>query len=69
LRYSVPSGGRVRISVHDMLGREVGTILEGSTSGGEHSVSFNAGEFPAGIYYCRLEGMGAIMTTQLVLVR
>jgi hypothetical protein len=69
LRYTIPSGGRVRISVHDMLGREVGMILEENTSAGEHSVSFNAGELPAGIYYCRLEGMGSITTTQLVLVR
>jgi hypothetical protein len=69
LRYRVPAGGTVRIGVYDMLGREVATVLEGSVEAGDHSVWLNVMNISAGIYYCRLEGIGSVMTTPLVLVR
>jgi|GEM_PF-2924649 len=49
----------VVIDLLDLLGRPVGTIIDGMESAGEHSVVFRAGELPAGIYICRLVVEGA----------
>lgn len=51
----VSSGGRVRISVFNDLGREIGTLADGVYPAGEHSVSFHADHLPSGTYYCRME--------------
>lgn len=67
--YSIPAGGRVRIVVFDILGRVVATLKDGRENPGEHSVRWDAGGIPAGIYLCRLESDRAAKTIRLVLVR
>jgi len=44
IRFVVPSGarlGRIRLTVYDMLGREVRKLLDGGQAPGEHSVSWD----------------------------
>lgn len=45
----------VKVSVYDMLGREVGVLLEGLQPGGTSTVTFDAGNLPSGLYLYRLE--------------
>ena len=45
----------VKVSVYDMLGREVSTLLEGLQPGGTSTVTFDAGNLPSGLYLYRLE--------------
>jgi hypothetical protein len=54
IEYRVHSNGPVRISVHDMLGREVALLLYALRSAGEYSVAFDASVLPAGMYICRV---------------
>ncbi len=34
IRYAIPSAGRVRLAVHDLLGREVAVLLDGEQEPG-----------------------------------
>ena len=45
----------VKVSVYDMLGREVDVLLEGLQPGGQSTVTFDAGNLPSGLYLYRLE--------------
>lgn len=72
IRFGLPSAAQgVRLSVHDMLGRRVATLLDGaSLPAGWHEVTFNADHLPTGRYVYRLEvGIGTSATDQWQLAR
>jgi len=67
--YSLTAAGRIKIIVLDVLGRVVTTLKDGRENPGEHSIRWDAGGVPAGVYFCRLETEGPARTIRLVLVR
>ncbi len=44
----------VNLRVFDLLGREVATLVNGIRASGTHTVQWNAGFLPSGMYVCRL---------------
>jgi hypothetical protein len=59
---------RVHLSVHDLLGREVASLIDGEMETGEHSITFNASGLPSGIYFYRLQS-GESVRIQRMIVR
>jgi hypothetical protein len=53
--YSMKDDAHARISVQDMHGREVAVVLDEVRPAGSHTVSFDAGDLPSGIYLCKFE--------------
>jgi hypothetical protein len=41
--------------MYDMLGREVGMLVNENQSQGYHSVVFDAGGLPSGVYFCKMQ--------------
>lgn len=73
-RYSLETPAVVRISVHDMLGREVAVLGDGWVDAGSHQTSWNGAgtdgkPVPAGMYVLRLSAAGAQRTQSVLLVR
>jgi len=54
IRYSVTGDTHARITVHDILGRRVATLVDGPVERGEHSVSLNANSFDEAVYIITL---------------
>ncbi len=70
LGFNVPFSGNVEISVYDVSGRMVETILSGSVESGSHSVSWAPGsEIASGVYFIRLTTDGGILTQQAMVIR
>lgn len=65
----VADGSAVAIKVYDELGREVRVLAHGPVPAGYHEVRFDAGDLPAGVYYCRFESATARNTKKLLLVK
>jgi hypothetical protein len=60
---------RARIAVYNIAGQEIAELANRSFSSGKHSVRWNAGDQPAGLYFLRMEtGLGH-RTEKLVLNR
>jgi len=55
ITYVLPQATFVSIDVYDRLGRQVTTLVDQNQDAGEHSVEFNASEFPSGIYFYRIK--------------
>lgn len=53
--YSLERASAVRISVLDVVGREVAELVDGFVRAGEHTVEWEAQELGTGIYFYRLE--------------
>ena len=54
--YSLKEKDRIRLSVYDILGREVAVLVNGVQNAGMHQVLFSSGKLPSGVYFYRLEG-------------
>jgi hypothetical protein len=48
----------VQISIHNVLGEQVGILQEGYVGAGYHRVNFNAGEFSSGLYLVKMDCPG-----------
>lgn len=58
----------VRISIHDVQGREVAVLGEEKDAIGEYNYRFNTSEHPAGVYFARVElNDGQFVRTKKVL--
>jgi aminopeptidase N len=54
IRFEVPSAGRARLAVYDLLGREVAVLLDGEQEPGTYSTSFDGTNLATGVYVYRL---------------
>lgn len=67
--FELPKSGHVKLTVFDLLGREVTTLVNGTLSSGKHMVSFDAGALPSGVYIYRLSAGSFQQSRKLVLLR
>lgn len=54
LSFALGAPARVRLSVHDALGRQVATLLDGALGSGAHTARLDDAALPAGVYLARL---------------
>ena len=50
----MPAAQRVRLTVYDMLGREMVVLLDGLKAAGVYAVEWQPGDLPSGIYLVRI---------------
>ena len=67
--YELPGEDVVSLKVFDVLGREVATLVDGRIAGGRHTVAFNAGNLPSGVYLYRMETRDRSATQKLLLLK
>ena len=76
IQYEVPSAGAVALSIYDILGREVRTLVEESVRAGKHTLTWDARdksgrEIASGIYLVTLtapDGAAVQTTTKKMVV-
>ncbi len=66
IRVNLPDAGRVSLVLYDCLGRKVRTLRSGSAAESGRSVSFTAGDLPAGMYLLVLKTDRAVRTRKIV---
>ncbi len=52
--YSIPEVSKVRLTLFNLLGEEVATLVNEENSAGNYIVEFNAANLPSGIYFYQL---------------
>lgn len=69
IRYDLPARASVRLSVFDILGREVAVLVDRTEDAGVKSVVWNAGSLPSGVYVMRLRAGASTAASRLVLAK
>lgn len=70
IEYSVATEGtHVRLEVFDLSGRSIALLRDEEEPAGIHSVSWNASQVPAGLYFCRMIAGDYVNTEELMVVR
>lgn len=69
VRWTLDAPRATRLTVHDMLGREVAVLAEGHFGSGTHTAIFDGSGFASGIYLVRLEAGGTMRTMTVTLMK
>ena len=69
IAYQVPAAGHVTLRVYDMLGREVGTLVDERQVGGSHTVLFDGARLASGVYMYRLTSGAFTETRRMVILK
>jgi hypothetical protein len=67
ISYQLPGAGPVRLTVYDILGREVATLVDGTQQQGAHEARFDAGGLSSGVYLYRLQTNGFVQQKKMIL--
>ena len=67
--FLLPQQGHVRLSVYDVLGREVAVLVDGVRTAGRHQAHFDASRLASGVYFYHLAADGFRQTRTMVLLR
>ncbi len=69
VRYSLTQPGEVRVTVFDLLGREVAVLHDRMVTAGEHELLFDASDLSSGTYFLNLNSNDQTLTRKLTLVK
>ncbi|HKW15643.1 MAG TPA: YCF48-related protein [Candidatus Krumholzibacteria bacterium] len=69
IRFVVPEKMRVTISVHDVAGRVVATLLDDVREPGSHEITWNANGMASGVYFARMHAGKTDVSQKMVLLK
>ncbi len=69
IEFSLAKAGRVELSVYNVLGQKVATLVDGYKPAGQHKVTFDARGLPSGVYFYKLQAGDYQAIHKMVLTR
>lgn len=67
IRFALPSPSFVTLTIYDLLGKEVETLVQQRHVAGQYEAQWNAEGLPSGMYFYRLEAGDYVATRPLIL--
>ena len=69
LSFAIPVDAAVSLSIYNMQGRQVTSLIEGSMDAGYHSVVWNADSYSSGVYFVKMVAGEFVNTQKLMLIK
>ena len=69
IRYSLPEQSDVLIEIYNILGQTVATLFDGNQQAGYHTITWQADDYPSGVYFARLEAGARLENIKMVLLK
>ncbi len=69
IEFSLTQSTRAVLTVYNLLGQKVATLVDSPLSVGQYRVTFDAGGLSTGVYYYRLEAGGQTRTQKMILLK
>jgi hypothetical protein len=69
IEFSLPEPQRVVLTVFDLLGREIETLLNESMQAGDHSIIFDGSGLGSGVYFYRMQARESVKSGRMVLLK
>jgi len=69
ISFGIPQAGLVKLSIYDITGKLVATLLNGEQEAGNYNVVFDASNFASGMYFYKIEAGQFTSTKKMVLVK
>jgi hypothetical protein len=68
ISFNIQKSGETHLSVFNLMGQEVATLVNGFIPAGLHHVQFQASNLPAGVFFYRLETADFVSTRKMILL-
>jgi hypothetical protein len=68
-RYALPSRSNVTLTVSNIIGQQVATLVHGSEEQGYHEVKLDGLNLASGVYFYRLQAGSFVQSKKFVLLR
>jgi len=69
IKFAIPNGGLVKLVVYDIMGREVGTLVNQSMNAGSYTVDFDASSLSSGVYFYTITSGDFKDTKKMMLIK
>ena len=69
LSFAIPIDSEVSLSIYNLQGREVSTLINGNMDAGYHSIVWNADSYSSGVYFVKMVAGEFVNTQKLMLVK
>ena len=69
LRFALPTEAQVSLTIYNLQGRQVVSLIDGNMDAGYHSVVWNADSHSSGIYFVKMIAGEYVNTQKLMLVK
>jgi len=69
ITYELPQQTDVRLTVYDMIGRQVATLVNETVQAGVHNVNFDASSLSSGVYIYRLQTGSTTLSRKLTVIK
>lgn len=69
IKYSVPQTSFVKIKVYNTIGQEIAQLVSQELQIGNYEVTFDASNYPSGIYFYRIEAGNFVETKKMILIK
>ena len=69
LSFTIPSTSDVHLSIYDIQGREIASLINDNMERGYHSVKWNADRYSSGVYFVKMIAGEYVSTQKLMLLK
>jgi len=69
IRYDLPEGSFVSLTVYNSLGQEISSPVQESQPAGSYAVPFDGAKLASGVYYYRLSANSFVQTRSFILIK
>ena len=69
IRFDIPKDVNVKLSVYDILGKEITTLINAYTKAGEYNIQFDAVNISSGAYFYKLEAGNYTDVKKLIIIK
>jgi uncharacterized Ntn-hydrolase superfamily protein len=69
ISYQLPRNGNASLTVYDVLGNQVATLVDEFRPAGKYKVEFDAAKLPSGIYFYKLQVENFLDTKKMILIK
>lgn len=69
IEFAIPQADRVKLTIYDILGRQVAILVDERMEAGRHAVTFDASKFATGVYLYSLETAEKTINKKMMFVK
>lgn len=69
IQYTVPSAGKVSLTVYNIVGQKIATLVNSKQTAGIYTVQFDGAGLASGVYFYKLEAQNHVQVNKMLLVK
>lgn len=69
INFTIPSAQDVQLTVYNLLGQRVATLVDGRMNSGNHTVRFDARSLASGVYFYQLKAGDMLLNKKMTLIK